>query len=238
MVLKPYYKNDLTTLYKADCRELLPSLKFDVILTDPPYGIKHNVTNGKQFNNEKRNYRPVYGDNVPFDPRWLVDLGKPVLLFGANHYADKLPISSGWVVWDKMRPEDLYQATAELAWSNFVKGIRVFRFLWNGAMRQSREELVHPTQKPVELWRWVLNLRWMPAGIVCDPYAGSGSTLVACQSKGRQSIGIEIEESYCEIIAQWLDKGDLGKEIDSRRHAKSCRYPLRPCICDKLSRTI
>jgi DNA modification methylase len=91
-----------------------------------------------------------------------------------------------------------------MAWTNFVKGARVFRFLWNGMLRDSHESLEHPTQKPIELMKWVLGLRWTPPGIILDPYAGSGSTLRAAKDLGRSAIGIEIEERYCEIAVRRL----------------------------------
>ena len=131
------------------------------------------------------------------------------MLFGGNYFADRLPTASGWIVWDKMRPEDLDQATAELAWTNFVKGVRVFRFLWNGMIRASDEMLQHPTQKPVALMTWILSLRWTPPGTVLDPFMGSGTTLVAAKQLGRRAIGIEIEEKYCEIAIERLRQRSL-----------------------------
>lgn len=101
------------------------------------------------------------------------------------------------------------QATCELAWSNFVKGCRRFRFLWNGFMRAGDESLYHPTQKPVDLMTWCLSLPWTPEGKVLDPYMGSGPVLIAAKLAGRKAIGIEIEERYCEIAANRLAQGVL-----------------------------
>ena len=203
----PYYDHDGITIYHGDCREILPLLpKVDLVLTDPPYGINHPTdykSRGRGGIAACRDYPRVFEDDRPFDPSPWLDW--PCLLFGANYFADMLPCSSGWVVWDKMRPDDLDQSTAELAWSNFIKGVRVFRHLWNGCMRASREDLQHPTQKPVALMSWVLGLRWTPDGTILDPYMGSGSTLVAAKRLGRKAIGIEIEERYCEIAARRVE---------------------------------
>jgi len=117
-----------------------------------------------------------------------------------------LPPQSGWPVWDKERPDDLDQATCELAWTDCVKGVRRFRHLWNGMMRASHEELVHPTQKPEALMLWCLSTRWTSTGDVLDPFMGSGTTLRAAKDLGRRAIGIEIEERYCEIAARRLSQ--------------------------------
>lgn len=205
--MTPYYEHAGITIYHGDCREIIGSLAFDVVVSDPPYGISH-PTDYKRRGRGKlaqcRDYVPVFEDDKPFDPSFLAQY--KACLFGGNYFADKLPPTSGWLVWDKLRPDLLDQATAELAWTNFVKGVRVFRFLWNGMMRASDELLEHPTQKPVALMKWILSLPWTPAGTVIDPYMGSGTTLVAAKDLGRKAIGVEIEERYCEIAAKRLSQ--------------------------------
>jgi DNA modification methylase len=182
----------------------LPQLEpVDLVLTDPPYGINH-PTNYASRNRaaiaQCRDYPPVFGDDKPFDPSFLI--AYPCILFGANYYADKLPSSSGWIVWDKLRPKGIDQSEAELAWSNFVKGVRVYRQLWHGALRDSDDGLWHPTQKSTEIMVFCLSLPWTPQGTVVDPFMGSGTTLRAAKDLGRKAIGIEVEEKYCEIAAK------------------------------------
>jgi DNA modification methylase len=195
---------------------LLPLLpKVDLVLTDPPYGISHPTdyrSRGRGGIAACKDYLPVAGDREPFDPiPWI---GQPAILFGGNYYADKLPTTSGWLVWDKERPDDLDQATCELAWTNCVKGVRRIRWRWNGCMRESKNEpLNHPTQKPVEVMKWCLSLRWTKEfKVILDPFLGSGTTLVACKQLGRKGIGIELEERYCEIAANRLRQEVLNFE--------------------------
>jgi DNA modification methylase len=213
-MIEPYYSQDGITLYCAKAEEVVPRIieKVDLILTDPPYGINH-PTNYQERGRGKlakcKNYEPVVGDDVPFDPTWLIEYRKPTCLWGANYYANKLPNTSGWLVWDKERPDTLDQSTCELAWTNFVKGVRRFRWMWNGMLRDGSDVLVHPTQKPVALMQWVLKLRWTPVGTVLDPYMGSGTTLVAAKRLGRRAIGIEMSEAYCEIAVQRLSQKEL-----------------------------
>jgi len=207
--MKPYYEASGITIFHGDCREVLPTIEFDWINTDPPYGIDHPTdyrSRGRTKLAPCTDYIPVQGDSEAFDPAWLLALDKPTLLWGANHYAERPPSTSGWIVWDKKRPVDLDQATAELAWTNFVKGVRVFEHMWHGMLRASKETLVHPMQKPIALHKFVLSLRWTPQGVPVDPYMGGGSMLIAAKDLGRRAIGIEIEERYCEIAARRLSQ--------------------------------
>lgn len=189
----------------------LPRSCYDCVITDPPYGIKHPTNykaRGRGNLAECNDYAPVEGDDREFDPAYLLALEVPLVLWGANYFAHKLPPSSGWLVWDKKRPEGLDQSTAELAWSNQVKGVRVFRHLWNGMMKASEHgENYHPTQKPVALMFWTLRLKWLK-GLrrVLDPYAGSSPVGVACKMLGIDYIGVELSEEYCKVASSRIDQ--------------------------------
>ena len=222
--MKPYFEDHKAgiKIYHGDAREILPTLEpCAVLVSDPPYGIAHPTdyaARGRGNLAPCKNYPIVYGDAEPFDPRWLLPLyfDKPMVLWGAQNYASRLPDFGGWLVWDKERPDSLDQATCELAWTNCIKGVRRFRHMWNGMLRASENEpLSHPTQKPVALLKWVLSLPWIPDGSVCDPYIGSGTTLRAAKDLGRQAIGIEIEERYCEIAANRLRQEVLNFEASA-----------------------
>jgi len=211
MTMKPYYEHSGITIYHGDCRDIVPILGFSgLVLTDPPYGIAH-PTNYKARGRGKlaacRDYVPFHDDNKPFDPSWLLTIGDARIIWGGNWFADKLPNSGGWLVWDKERPDDLDQATCELAWTDCVRGVRRLRLLWNGMMRATKETLSHPTQKPERLMGWCMCLKWTREFTsVLDPYMGSGATLVAAKNLGRTAVGIELEERYCEIAAKRLSQ--------------------------------
>jgi len=209
-VVKSYYSDDLVTIYHGDCREWLPVA--EVVVTDPPYGVGWRTPPGPT----RRGGVTVVGDDEPFDPAPILALGLPTILFGANHYADKLPVSPTWLVWDKRTPGFVNdQADVELAWSNLGGPARIYRKPWGGGgtlagENGTRHRVIHPSQKPLELMRWCVGLT--PPGAVLDPFMGSGSTLVAAKSLGRCSIGIEIEERYCEIAATRCSQEVLGLE--------------------------
>jgi len=200
-------------LHCCDCMELLPTIEagaVDAIVTDPPYGIAHGC-NFKGRGRSKlamcNDYLNVHGDDKPFDPSHVLSLGVPTILWGANFFADKLPPSGGWLVWDKLRPDSLDQATCELAWTNFVKGVRRLSHLWNGMMRASEHgENYHPTQKPVAVFEWIYKLPWTPSGAMLDPYMGAAPNAVACIRTGRRFIGCEISREYFDIAVKRIKR--------------------------------
>ncbi len=211
--MKPYYEHAGITIYHGDCREILPTLEcVDLVLTDPPYGISHPTnyaSRGRGALAATSDFAPVHGDGEPFDPRCLLEIGRARIIWGANYFASRLPEQSGWLVWDKRVQEGVGvndQSDGELAWTDTVKGVRIFRHMWNGFWRDSeRGESHHPTQKPVALMSWCMTLKWTrDLHTVIDPFMGSGPTLVAAKNLGRRAIGIEIEERYCEIAAKRL----------------------------------
>ena len=208
--MRPYYEDDHVTIYHGDSREIVDDLSFDVIVMDPPYGINLDTSAGRPNSNE---YRPVYGDDEPFDPALWLELDKPTIMWGANHYASRLPDVKGWLAWDKATKNNrnMISAEIEFAWSNVGPRPLCFRHSWFGYMRDSeRGESYHPTQKPVALMEWCVGLT--PEGVVLDPYMGAGPTLRAAKNLGRKAIGIEIDEAYCEIAAKRMGQEvlDLG----------------------------
>lgn len=208
--MKPYYEHGGVTIYHGDCREILPVIGApDLLLGDPPYGVAERTdrrSNGRSGKAQCNDFAPVHGDDEPFDPSHLIGFNR-VVLFGANYFADRLPASPTWLVWDKR--EGILEndnADCEVAWSNLGGPARIFRHAWAGMIKASEktERRVHPTQKPVALMAWIIS-RWTERGqLVVDPYMGSGPTLRAAKDLGRRAIGIEIEERYCEIAAKRL----------------------------------
>jgi DNA modification methylase len=224
--MKPYYDHAGIQIYLGDCREVLPSLEAcDLLLTDPPYGgglavdfaERFKTKAGKWWNCDDRKgqarHTPITGDDQPFDPALLLAVNARVKVFwGANWYASRLPDQGGWWVWDKRNGKrdvseaDWPMSEAELAWTNKGKGVRVFRYTWFGLIRDGEHgEHYHPTQKPTELMRWCIE-KSKTEGLVLDPFMGSGTTLSAAKGLGREAIGIEIEEKYCEIAAKRLSQ--------------------------------
>jgi len=205
-MMKPYYQDDHATIYNADARELVPQLSFDVVVTDPPYGINY-----QQTIKGARDYKKIAGDENTDLARWIIREihPKPMLVFGINHFADCLPVAGRWICWDKRVVESadkMLGSPFELAWINTTKDLagHMIRLQHGGIVNADKhnEKRFHPTQKPVKLLRRCID--YMPEGVIIDPFMGSGSTLRAAKDLNRKSIGIEIDEQYCEIAARRL----------------------------------
>ncbi len=200
----PYYEDEWTTIYHGDCRKLAMDVSPDFVLTDPPYGINHDPGSA---------WDRIVGDDAPFDFSTLPQ-GVPLITFGADHYMHQLPEGGGWIVWNKRDrvSRGLPGSDGELAWTNVTTQVRIFTQVWIPHTLRT-EGAYHPTQKPSELLAVLLD-EFAPIGCtVFDPYMGSGSTLVAARKTGRKSIGIEIEERYCESAVRRLAQGVLFGEV-------------------------
>lgn len=200
--MKPYYEEDGVAIYHGDCRELLPSIEADALITDPPYGIDW-VPRVNHRGNEQ-----LWVDDKQFDPQPFLRF-KQHLFWGANYFAHLLPPSESWFVWMK-RPSSGFEgdrrsyAMAEMAWSDFGTKPLVKTHVWDGGKRAGRAEnrsFCHPSQKPIEVMAWCIA---ESEGLVLDPFMGSGTTLRAAKDLGRKAIGIELEERYCEIAVERL----------------------------------
>ena len=206
-----YYQDERVTLYHGDCLEILPALDLSgvaLVLTDPPYGMDYKPLRGGD--GSRRWAEGVRGDAEKFDPAHLLTYGR-CILWGANWYADALPPSGGWIVWDKTPKgvkKGFYASHAELAWTNCCSSVRKFSLQWGGEARDGEPHL-HPTQKPVGLMRWLLQEFTEPGDLILDPYMGSGPVAEACRDTGRRYIGIELEERYCAAAVKRLDQGVL-----------------------------
>ena len=202
-------------LYYGDCSEIIPHLPpIAAVVTDPPYGIgfahggNDNSGIGKGRYATKFAGQEIIGDDKPFDPIPLLSF-PVVILWGANHYADKLPAKSSWLVWDKRAASHHTNdfADCELAWSSSGGVARVFRHHWDGMMKASERNIPreHPTQKPISVMKWSI-LQTGVSGTILDPYMGSGTTGIAAHELGLKFIGIEIDKQYFKIACKRIEQ--------------------------------
>jgi DNA modification methylase len=191
---------------------LMNGEKADMVFTDPPYGVSErtNRKDNKRFGAaESKNFSAVIGDESEDIAKAAfsiaVTFGMTTVYWGANNYSF-LPISRGWVVWDKRENKGQDDnGDAELAWTNFNKPIRTFYHLWKGMIKGSEhgESRVHPTQKPIALAEWCFENYGNPK-LVLDFFGGSGSTLIACEKTNRKCFMMELDPHYVDvIISRW-----------------------------------
>lgn len=205
------------TLHFGDCLEYMrtmPDGAVDAVVTDPPYGVGYSPSQNSAKAWRSKTFVGsvvVVGDDKPFDP--VPFLAFPVVvLFGANHFADKLPASSEWVIWDKRDglPSNDF-ADCEMIYTNGSGVARLYRHRWSGALRDSErgEARVHPTQKPLELMAWLIQRYTVPGATVFDPFMGSGTTGIACVRTGRNFIGCEIDPVHFSTAKSRIAKAQL-----------------------------
>jgi len=204
--MKAYYQDKWVTIYHGDCREILPQLdvKVDLVLTDPPYGVNLDLTwlSDLHLSRSKPANKvdaPIIGDDG-MDLSFL--FAYPLrAIFGHPYVYGR--DATGWLVWDKQPELDIDRtmtSPCEIVSTTLWRGFRIVRCMWAGYLRDNGERRYsHPTQKPQKVVDYIIN---KSGGVILDPFLGSGTTCFCAKKLNRYSIGIEIEEKYCEIAAK------------------------------------
>jgi len=191
---------------------LMDGKKADMVFTDPPYGnLKIMDARKKNVANVGRYYEYAGHGDFDFKPCWEIirNWECKKLIFGGNYFADYLPITTSWIVWDKRAGKHSYFSDCELAWTNLGITARVYSMVWQGMIREGESEgRVHPTQKPIKLCVKILSDFTEVNDTIADFFLGSGTTLVACEQTGRIGFGMEISEKYVAVTLQRL--ADMG----------------------------
>lgn len=194
-------------VYNIDCMEFmktLPDKSFDLVIADPPYGIKEDgLKNHSRSKLAKaQEYTPKDWDKQAMPKEFfneLIRVSKNQIIWGANHFISQIPYDSPcWIVWDKDNGNNDF-ADCELAWTSFKTAVRRFKYRWAGMLQENmknKERRIHPTQKPVDLYGWLL-LNYAPqGGVIFDPMFGSGSSRIAAHKLGYDYVGCERDEEY------------------------------------------
>lgn len=209
-----------------------------MVWSDPPYGIEAVASNGKiggdspfgsngKGSSKRKDaiktnvYAPIAGDNSIDTAINIFQICKSFkaiqIWWGANYYANHLPPTSCWIVWDKENTGNF--ADAELAWCNHESAVRIFKHMWNGMVKASEhgQKRVHPTQKPIALCEWAFDKYGEADDLIFDPFLGSAPSIIAAQKmEGDRTVyGFELSEDYCEVIIQRYENftGDIAKLV-------------------------
>lgn len=193
-------------LLNIDCMKYmatLPDKAFDLAIVDPPYGINmdggkygiNGAAKAKEYN--KKDWDKKAPDKKYFDE--LQRISKNQIVWGANHFISRLPIdSSCWIVWDKQKVGGFF-ADSELAWTSFRSAVRNFTYQWHGMLQgdmKNKELRIHPTQKPVKLYEWLLQNYAKQGDRILDTHLGSGSSAIAAHYGGFDFVGCELDNEY------------------------------------------
>lgn len=192
-----------------------PDNFFDLAIVDPPYGIGESGKTNKSRSKlaQSKDYGSKDWDQSAPDSEYFTELfrvSKNQIVWGANHFISRFALdSSCWIVWDKVNGENDF-ADCELAWSSFKTAVRQIRFMWHGFMqggdfngnmqgnKQKNEARIHPTQKPIALYKWLLNKYAQPGNKILDTHMGSQSSRIAAYNMGFDYWGWEIDQEYFE----------------------------------------
>ena len=221
----------MINLHNIDCMTALKEMQdnqFDLAIVDPPYGIGVNKGGyslagngdfkGGNFNVKATKYVGGEWDNERPNEEYFKELlrgSKNVIIWGGNYFADLLPSSSCWIVWDKDNGTS-YQADCELAYTNFDTAVRKYRYRWWGLLQEdmkNKEKRIHPTQKPIRLYEWLLMNYAKDGDKILDTHLGSGSIAIACHNLGFDLEGYELDKEYFEAAKKRLEQHQAQKRL-------------------------
>lgn len=201
----------MVELLNIDCIEYMkdiPDKFFDLAIVDPPYGIgehggklRGGIQGRKKGFKEIIRYENKGWDNKTPTDKFFLELKRVSvnqIIWGANHFGN-MPPSPCWIVWDKKITDNSDFADCELAWTSFKTTVRKFTYGWLGleyVNNIEREKKIHPTQKPVKLYRWLLKNYAKPGDKIFDSHGGSMSSAIACHNMGFDMVLCEIDKDY------------------------------------------
>ena len=193
-------------LINGDCMDYMrgiPDKSFDLCIADPPYGINVNTNMGRRKGDKKSDYHKFAGNDLCIPSKEYFDemfrVSKNQIIWGGNYMTEFLKPSSCWIVWYKMFSEDVTFATFEMAWTSFTSSSKMYQ------QSPNKKDRIHPTQKPVKLYEWILTRYSTKGDKIFDPFLGSGSSAIAADLLGFDFVGIELDKDYFEAAKLRLE---------------------------------
>ena len=194
----------VSEVYNCDCLKYMRSLPtnyFDLCIADPPYGI--GIANNPF---RQKHEKKVWDNQIP-NTEVLSEMqrvSKHCIIWGGNYFP--LPPNKHFIIWDKEQPFDFSSAMCEYAWSNIDKPAKIFRYRVT-----TEKNKIHPTQKPIALYSWILDNYAMGGGKIFDPFLGSGSSRIAAYKKGYDFYACELDKDYYDAQEERFRKECFGE---------------------------
>lgn len=191
-----------------DCMEGMkqfPDKYFDLAICDPPYGININMNMGRRKGQQKKHANKKWDDAAPNETYFeeLFRVSQNQIIWGGNYF--KLPLTGAWIFWDKYVPDGVSFADGELAWTSFLGTLKKANVPYSGFVGADACR-IHPTQKPIALYRWLLTNYAKPGDKILDTHVGSASSLIACHEMGFQYVGFELDTDYFKAATERLER--------------------------------
>lgn len=205
--------------YNMDCMDGMrefPDKYFDLAIVDPPYGgVTHggymqNKISGGVAKNRNDYCLDLWEQSAPSEEYFkeLFRVSRNQVIWGGNYFIEQIHQNSQcWLVWDKIKPSGVMYADVELAWTSFDRAAKIFHFTWNGMLQgdmKNKEYKIHPTQKPKQLYKWILDNFAESNDKILDTHVGSASSLIACEEMGFKYVGFELSENYYKLSSKRL----------------------------------
>jgi len=199
----------MNIVHLIDCMDFMadkPDNYYDLAIVDPPYGIGENAARNnegdrptKKWKNPNSQHYKIFDDtSIPSKEYFnqLFKITNNQIIWGGNNFIEYLSSSTGWIVWDKKVDIKEHLSMCELAWSNYNIKCNKFEYLWAGFKKAKQIKRIHPTQKPIALYKWLLQNYAKPGQTIFDSHVGSGSIRIACHDLGFGFEGCEIDADY------------------------------------------
>lgn len=204
----------------ADCMDLMrefPDKHFDLAIVDPPYGIGATWSKSRKDRFYKNGALHSYqNEDAPCEEYFaeLFRVSKNQVIWGANYFTNYLPPTNAWIIWDKDRNAAVtFMSEAEMAWTSFSKVCRIAKYRWDGAKKCEETTKVHPHQKPVKLYKWILENYAKKGDKILDTYLGSGSIAIACHYLGFDLTACEIDKDYYQAAMKRIKEQTAQKAL-------------------------
>jgi len=183
-----------------------PDKFFDLAIVDPPYGIDINFNMGRRKGQPKKHSEKGWDSTIPNDVYFdqLFRVSKNQIIWGGNYFP--LPLTKAWIFWDKQVPDGVSFADGELAWTSFDRTLIKVKIPYSGFVGMESQRK-HPTQKPVALYRRLLENYAKPGDLILDTHVGSASSLIACEVMGFNYVGFELDPDYYTDAVKRMRKG-------------------------------
>lgn len=204
------------TIYQGDCMELMAGLddkSFDLAIVDPPYGIDAGKMQMGKGKDKQWSSGKDWDNHAPCAAYFeaLIEKSKNQIIWGGNYF--DLPLTGGWIFWDKERGKDVSFADGELAWTSFLRVLKKASIRYDGFIGADTQR-IHPTQKPVKLYEWLLTNYAKPEQRILDTHLGSASSAIAAYYFGCEFVGIELDADYFEAACRRLDLATAQQALE------------------------